>query len=282
MRQLSVSSSSKNKRKRATPLWKRPAFKPLALSACLGLIAAIMTYAVKTGWTEIAGQKVQETTVQAAASSGFILKDVFVEGRINTPLKDLRTVVNLELDQPILKADPQVLRERIEALPWVATAHVERQLPDVIHIRLNEHRPMAMWQHDQTFSLINKEGEVILTGGDDIKVFAHLPLVVGKGAPHHAQKVLSILQSEPELNKKVKAAVRVSDRRWDVVMENDFTIRLPEINPEKAWSRLAFYTKENELFEKKLASVDMRLPDRILIKIDDLETIRKPLPGQDT
>jgi cell division protein FtsQ len=65
-------------------------------------------------------------------------------------------------------------------------------------------------------------------------------------------------------------------------MDNDFTIRLPEDHPEKAWSRLALYTKENELFEKKLASVDLRFPDRILIKIDDLETIRKPLLGQDT
>ncbi|NVK20200.1 MAG: FtsQ-type POTRA domain-containing protein [Methylocystaceae bacterium] len=282
MRQLSVTSSNQNKRKRNSPIWKRPAFKPLLLSACLGLIAALITYGAKTGWAERATQRMQETTVHATASSGFILNDVLVEGRINTPLKDLRAVVNLELDQPIFSTDPQVLRERIEALPWVATALVERQLPDVIYIRLNEHRPMAMWQHDQTFSLINKDGEVILTGGDDIKVFAHLPLVVGKGAPVHAQTVLAILRSEPELNKKVKAAVRVSDRRWDVVMENGFTIRLPEINPEKAWSRLAFYAKENELFEKKLASVDMRLPDRILIKIDDLETIRKPLPGQDT
>ncbi|MDV7340031.1 FtsQ-type POTRA domain-containing protein [Terasakiella sp. A23] len=280
MRQLSV--QSKNKRKRSTPIWRKTAFKPIALSAVLGLMAALMTYAVKTGLADLASSRVEHAAINATASSGFILKDVMVEGRKNTPLSDLRAVVNLELDQPILEADPETLRARIEALPWVATASVERQLPDIIHISLNEHRPTAMWQHDKTFSLINKDGDVILTGGDDINVFAHLPLVVGKGAPKHAQDVLAILRSEPELNKKVKAAVRVSDRRWDIVMENDFTIRLPEEHPEKAWSRLAIYTKEHALFEKELASVDMRLPDRILIKIDDLETIRKPLLGQDT
>ncbi len=280
MRQLSV--TSQNKRKRTQVWWKRATVRPLVFSAVMGIVAALLTYAVKTGLTDIASMRLERATLSATAKTGLILRDVLVEGRENTPLKDLRAVVNLELDQPILDINPQGLRERIEALPWVATASVERQLPDILHIRLNEHRPIAMWQHDGTFSLINKEGEVILTGGDDIKVFAHLPLVVGEGAPEHTAQVLAILQSEPELNKKVKAAVRVSDRRWDIAMENGAFIRLPEDNPEKAWSRLAVYNKENLLFDKKLASIDMRLPDRIMVKIDDLETIRKPVGGQDT
>ncbi|WP_419798977.1 MAG: cell division protein FtsQ/DivIB [Terasakiella sp.] len=280
MRQLSV--TSQNKRKRTQVWWKRATVRPLAFSAVMGIIAALLTYAVKTGLTDLASMRIERATLSATAKTGLILRDVMVEGRENTPLKDLRAVVNLELDQPILDINPQGLRERIEALPWVATASVERQLPDILHIRLNEHRPIAMWQHDGTFSLINKEGDVILTGGDDIKVFAHLPLVVGEGAPEHSAQVLAILRSEPDLNKKVKAAVRVSDRRWDIAMENGAFIRLPENNPEKAWSRLAVYNKENLLFDKKLASIDMRLPDRIMVKIDDLETIRKPVGGQDT
>ncbi|WP_417832142.1 cell division protein FtsQ/DivIB [Terasakiella sp.] len=280
MRQLSV--SSQNKRKRTQVWWKRATVRPLIFSAVMGIVAALLTYAAKTGLTDLASMRLERATLSATAKTGLILRDVMVEGRENTPLKDLRAVVNLELDQPILDIDPHGLRQRIEALPWVATASVERQLPDILHIRLNEHRPIAMWQHDGTFSLINKEGDVILTGGDDIKVFAHLPLVVGEGAPEHSAQVLAILRSEPDLNKKVKAAVRVSDRRWDIAMENGAFIRLPEDNPEKAWSRLAVYNKENLLFDKKLASIDMRLPDRIMVKIDDLETIRKPVGGQDT
>ncbi|WP_135080225.1 cell division protein FtsQ/DivIB [Terasakiella sp. SH-1] len=273
MRQLSV------KRK---PFWKKPLFRPMAFATAMGVTAILMIYAVKTGMADFATLRMETAAVTASADSGFILKDVLVEGRENTPAEDLRAVVNLNIDQPILKVDPVILRQRVEALPWVATASVERQLPDVIHIKLNEHRPTAMWQHDGTFSLINKDGEVILTGGDDIKVFSHLPLVVGKGAPPHAQQVLAILRSEPELNKKVKAAVRVSERRWDIAMENGIFIRLPEDHPEKAWSRLAIYNKQHEIFAKNLQSVDMRLPDRILVKIEGLETIRKPLMGQDT
>ena len=71
-------------------------------------------------------------------------------------------------------------------------------------------------------------------------------------------------------------------RVLDVVMEDGTSIRLPEINPEEAWARLADYQEEHKLFEKKLASVDMRVPNRILVKIDNLERIRKPLMGQDT
>lgn len=281
MRQLSVQSTSK-KRKRTTPVWKRPSFKPLVLSAVFGLLTALITYSVQSGLADLTANRTERAAINITASTGFIIKDVMVEGRENTPVEDLRAVVNLELDQPILDVSPHHLRERIEALPWVSTASVERQLPDVIHIRLNEHRPTAMWQHDGTFSLINKAGEVILTGGDDITVFSHLPLVVGKGASDHADKVLSILKSEPDLHKRVKVAVRVSERRWDIVMNDGSRIRLPEDHPAQAWARLAVYDKEHKIFKKKLASVDLRLPDRILLKISENETIRKPLVGQDT
>lgn len=280
MRQLSAVSQPK--RKRGTPLWKRPSVRPLAFSALMGIVAALLTYAVKTGLADLAAMRLERAALSTSANSGLVLKDVFVEGRDNTPIADLRAVVNLELGQPILDIDPNVVRQRVEALPWVATASVERQLPDIIHIRLNEHRPIAMWQHDATFSLINKEGEVILTGGDDIKVFAHLPLVVGEGAPQYTAEILSILQSEPELNKSVKAAVRVSDRRWDIAMDNGVSIRLPEDNPEQAWAQLARYNKDDKLFNQKLTSIDMRFPNRMLIKMDNAETIRKPLMGQDT
>jgi len=283
MRQLSAQSKTASKnRKRAAPLWKRPSFKPMVLSAVLGMMAALITYSVQTGFADLTAKRTQHAAINMIASTGFVINDVMVEGRENTPVKDLRAVVDLELKQPILDLSPQHLRERIEALPWVASATVERQLPDIIHIRLNEHRPTAMWQHDGTFSLINKKGEVILTGGDDIKVFSHLPLVVGNGAPKHAENILSLLSSEPALHKRVKAAVRVSDRRWDIAMKDGSSIRLPEDHPEQAWSRLAMYDKEHQIFKNKLQSVDLRLPDRILVKIGENETIRKPLVGQDT
>jgi cell division protein FtsQ len=282
MRQLSVQSNSTKKRKRTTAIWKRPSFKPLLSSAALGLIAALLTYAVKTGFADLTAKRTTESMIKISASAGFIIKDVLVEGREHTPKSDLRAVVDLQLNQPILDISPEHLRERIEALPWVATASVTRQLPDIIHIRLNEHRPIAMWQNGGTFSLINKVGEVILTGGEDIKAFSYLPLVVGTGAPVHTDHLLKILASEPDLQKRVTAAVRVSDRRWDIKLDNGASIRLPEENPEQAWARLAIYEKDYPLLEKKLTSIDLRLPDRILIKIDENETIRKPILGQDT
>lgn len=283
MRRISVQSKTMSKnRKRITSLWKRPAFKPMVFSAGLGLVAAVMTYSVQTGLAGLSAERLYQNVLGVTLKTGFVLNDILIEGRENTPLKDLRSVVGLTRGQAILDISPEHLRTRVEALPWVASASVERQLPDVIHIRLNEHDPVALWQNEATFSLINKAGDVILTGGDDIKVFSHLPMVVGLGAAKHAAKLLSILRSEPDLYKKVKAAVRVSERRWDIAMLDGSEIRLPEDLPAQAWARLALYEKEHELFKRKLASVDLRLPDRILIKIDAKERIRKPLMGQDT
>lgn len=264
------------------PFWKTATFRPLVLSAAFGVIMALATYGVKTGLTQTAATTVSNATLSATAHNGFAINDILVEGRDHTPIDDLRAAVNLKLGDPILSADPAYLKTRIEALPWVAQASVERRLPDTLYIRLNEHRAMALWQNQGTLSLINPDGEVILTGGEDIKVFAHLPLVVGNGAPEHTADLLAMLAEEPELNAAVKAAVRVSDRRWDVMLENGNAIRLPELNAADAWSKLARYSETHGLLDANPKSVDLRLPDRILVKFDDEETIRKPVMGQNT
>jgi len=220
--------------------------------------------------------------VRLSASSGLHVHDVLVEGRLNTPLETLQAVVNLTPDQPMMQIDPHYLRTRIEALPWVARADVTRQFPDTIHVRLLEHQPTALWQHDGTFSLINKDGDVILTGGDDVQVFSHLPLVVGKGAPLDANAILSILQGEPILANQIKAAVRVSERRWDVVTKTGIAIKLPETNPAQAWAQVARYAADFDLFDKKITAVDLRLPDRVIVERDGLETLLTPDAGQTT
>lgn len=269
-----------NRRKR--PLVKKSSIKMLGLSAGLGMVAALVVYSLQSGLADLASHKVENTALEASRASGFQIEEVFVEGRLNTPLEDLRAVVGLKRSMPILAADPAYLRQRIEALPWVAGAVVERRLPNEIHIRLNEHRPVAMWQHDGTFSLINRAGEVILTGGHDINVFAHLPQIVGKGAPEKALDVLALIQTQSDLSGRVKAAVRVSQRRWDIVMDTDTTIRLPENDPTQAWATFAKYERSHKLLEKGLSAIDLRLDDKILVKLGDPERLSKPLSGQDT
>jgi len=54
------------------------------------------------------------------------------------------------------------------------------------------------------------------------------PSVAPIGAPAHAEALIAVMNSEPELRKRVTAAVRVGGRRWNVQIEgriDEFTAR---------------------------------------------------------
>ena len=123
---------------------------------------------------------------------------------------------------------------------------------------------MALWQHEGEFALIDVNGEIILR--HDLKRFADLIVVVGEGARDHAAELLKILRSEPDLSILVKAAVWVSDRRWNLRMKGDIDVRLPELNPAAAWTRLAEYEKVHQVLERDVQLLDLRIPDRLIVR----------------
>ena len=152
-------------------------------------------------------------------------------------------------------------------------------LPDTILINVEERRPVAIWQHDGNFALIDDNGEVILRKGLDR--FADLIVVVGDDAPRHATRLLETLGMAPELVPWVRAAVWVGGRRWNLRLKGDIDVRLPEIDPAGAWKRLAEYEKAHGVLERDVQVLDLRLPDRLIVRKNP-NGDGKPRKGQET
>lgn len=237
------------------------------------LAAGAIAVAVGRGDGGIGLDEVGAAAAQLAARAGFVVAEVFVIGRQDTPKADLIEAMGVARGMPILALDLDEMRARLLALPWVREASIERQLPDTLLVQIDERRPLALWQNQGQFAVIDERGEVLASG--DCSGFTHLPLVVGNDAPRHAAALIRMLASEPELAKRVKAAVRVGNRRWDIALVNDIDVRLPEANPEGAWRRLASYQRQHRLLDKPILSVDLRLPDRIGVQ----RRPGTPLPG---
>ena len=209
-------------------------------------------------------ERVKWIVIAGTAKTGFSVREIFVEGRFETPRKSLLKALRLERGAPILAFDPQAARERVEALPWVRQAVIERQLPDVVHLQLNERHPMALWQRGGKFTLIDTNGELIPL--KDVSNYTNLIVVIGKDAPRHAAVLFEVLATEPKLASRVKAAVRVGARRWNLHLNNKIKIQLPEDDPGAAWSHLAELNQKHTLLARNLISVDLRLADRIVIR----------------
>lgn len=211
------------------------------------------------------GASLRERIGDVAASLGLRVNNVVVEGRAKTPEVMLRAALGIRPGEPILSYSLAEARQRLESIKWVETATVERRLPATIVVRLVERRPFAVWQTEGKFLLVDRDGEVV--ADSEVAAFAgQLPLVVGPGAPAAAAALVDLLATQPELQKRVVAAVRVGERRWNLRMSNGADVMLPEGAEGPALAKLAELHASQSLLDRPLAVVDLRLPDRLVVR----------------
>lgn len=209
-----------------------------------------------------------------ASVAGLHVTDIVVEGRNMTAEGQLLAALGVSRGDPLLGFSVEAARLRIEQLAFVERAIVERRLPGTVLVRLTERRPFAVWQNQGRFVLIDRSGQVVarrdMDGGNldrkDAEAFAELPLVVGAGAPGQATALIDALATEPTVRKQVTASVRVGQRRWNLTLRSGADVLLPEGAEPPALHRLAQLERDMHLLERPLIAIDMRLPDRLVLR----------------
>jgi cell division protein FtsQ len=206
-----------------------------------------------------------ERLANSTASLGFRVHAVVIEGRLKTPEPLLRAALGVQEGDAILGFSVEGARSRLETINWVKSAVVERVLPGTILVRLTERSPIAIWQHDGKFALIDRDGNTV-TDSDVSQFAGQLPLVVGTGAPKAAASLIDALAAQPSLPNRITAAVRVGDRRWNLQMNNGTDVLLPEGAEAQALAKLVELQAAHALLDRPLQAVDLRLPDRIVVR----------------
>ena len=194
--------------------------------------------------------------------------DVEIDGRANTPEPLLRAALGVSRGDPILGFSVEGARQRIERLSWVEHVAVERRLPGTIVVSLTERRPIAVWQAQGRFTLIDRDGQVV--AGQDIssgdwRSYSALPLVVGAGAPAATAALLDALTDQPQIRSRLVAAVRVGERRWNLQLRGGMTVLLPEGAAVPALARLMEVQGRDDVLDRPLATLDLRAPDRMVL-----------------
>ena len=212
--------------------------------------------------------------------AGLTVRHVFVTGRGETTKAQVLKAMDVRDGQSILAFSPTAAREKLMQLGWVETARVERRLPNTIVVHLQERKALALWQYKGRHVLIDHGGQPITR--KNLARFAHLPVVVGKDAPAAAAALIDMLSQKPALFAQVRAAVRVGSRRWDVRLKNGINVHLPETQATDAWDRLAELVAEQHIFDRDVAAIDLRLPDRLVLRLTPAAAARRHKAGKDT
>jgi cell division protein FtsQ len=252
-----------------------PSTRALLLSAAaLGILAAGgAAYMVRDRVPAVAGEALQIAKSHAVAFSaglGLSVQEIYVDGRGETPAADILAVLDVSRNAPILAFSPEEARAELEKLPWVRHASIERRLPDTVFVRITERVPLALWQRHGQLAVIDDVGVEIR--GANIERYRSLPVVVGEDAPAHAAALIALLDTEPSLRRRVIAAVRAGNRRWNLRLDlgegRTVEALLPEVNAGAAWTRLAELDRNDRLFDRAIVAVDLRLPDRLVLRVN--------------
>lgn len=291
MRLLSAEKSKTGKKSAATR--RRQARRPrlsarrmrqvligTGLATLTAIVAASGWHAARTGAVDEAARMIDTVGTDIANELGLVVSDILVEGRYRTGRSALVTAIATERGEPILGVDLAALKARIDALPWIRTAAVERRLPDTLFIRLEERTPLALWQRDGILTLVDDRGDEI--PGQNPRRFADLPIVVGADAPARAREFLALLDGEPDLKQRVRAVTWIGARRWNVRLDTGVDIELPEHAPGKAWSHLARLQRDHQVLDRDVIAIDLRLPNQLVVRVAPNVTGRLRNPGKDT
>jgi len=233
----------------------------LAPVAVVALLIAGLLHSTAPGGTLAT---LRERIGNATAFTGLRVTDIRIEGRANTPEPLLWAAIGVRKGDPILGFSIDQARDRIASLTWVEQATVERRLPGTIVVNLQERRPIAVWQNQGKFVLIDRAGQVV--ANQAVAAFHDLPLVVGPGAPPVAAELLDALTARPALMARVMAGVWVADRRWNLHMKSGMDVMLPEGHLAVALDRLTQLQQDQAVLDRPLAAIDLRLPDRLILR----------------
>jgi cell division protein FtsQ len=273
-------AAKRTARRKPLPTW----FRPAALAAAIALIAVSLAgtgvWLWRTGVVDAAVARVNQTVDRTFAGLGLTVREVTVAGRERTEIADILRAVDVKRGDIILAVDLDAARERLEALGWVRRAMVARRFPDTLHIKLEERKPFALWQYNGAIHLVDREGAPIT--GKNLARYRDLIYVVGESAGERAAALFGVLRTEPELMKRVKTVSLIRGRRWDVIFANGVKVRLPEEQVAAAWRKLATVEREHAILRRDLVAIDMRIADRLVVRLSPQAAERRRLPGKST
>ncbi|MFT3996243.1 MAG: FtsQ-type POTRA domain-containing protein [Asticcacaulis sp.] len=240
---------------------------PNELTAWLGFVGAagLMAVVLLTGGR---GEMLRTSVINFAdariASMGVSLQNVRLQGVSDVAREDIRKAMKFERGQPLALMDLDKVKADVEAVGWVKSAVVRRQLPDQLIITVTERPRLAVWQYQNKAMVVDDTGKVIPEARS--ANFVDLPLVVGEGANEASADIVRLMQGRPELMSKVWALVRVDTRRWDVRLKNNTIIKLPALDQEEALGRLDVLISQQRILDQGLAVIDLRDPNALVVK----------------
>ncbi len=196
----------------------------------------------------------------------FMVNLMAIDGAGTGLSDDIREVVPLDFPLSSWDLDVEQMRDTITGLDPVKSATVRIRPGGILQVDVVERQPVILWRTRNGVELLDETG-VHIDHASSRKDHKGLPLIAGVGADQHVPEALELFQTSRSLGERVRGLVRVGERRWDLVLDRGQRIMLPTDRPVRALERVLAVNEVQDLLERDVAVVDMRLGQRPTIRM---------------
>ena len=197
----------------------------------------------------------------------FMIKVASIDGSSDELANEIREILPLDFPVSYFDLDIKYLHKIVNEIPAVASAAIKISAGGVMQINVAEKTPAFIWRKDNVMSVIDETGSFIRIANSRVD-YPKLPLVVGEAADLAVSEISSLMQANEYFKDHVRAFIRVGERRWDLILENNVRIMLPQREFLAAFDRLMLMNEAGSLLSGRLSNIDMRLVVRPTVRVD--------------
>lgn len=216
----------------------------------------------------------------------FMLREMQISGASRELTQDIREVLMIDFPASSFDLELPVLHAAVAGLDAVAGAEVQVRPGGILQISVTERLSAVIWRGREGLELLDATGHRVAPLAARA-LRPDLPLIVGDGAEAHVVEALALLRAAQPLQGRVRALVRMGERRWDLVLDRDMRILLPEDRPGAALNRAIALHQAEDLLERDIRAVDLRNEDRPTVRmapaaVQELRRVRAYERGEAT
>jgi cell division protein FtsQ len=255
------------------PRFNRPDAEPMPgdvalMNATAGVLAAIGAVAI-----------VATLLIVFARQPMFALRSIRIEGDVTrNSVSTIRANATPHLAGNFFTLDLRAGRQAFESVPWVRQAVVNRVWPNRLQVRLEEHRPVALWANEGSGDkLVNSFGEVFEANLGDVEDDA-LPTLQGPdGSSAHVLALFGRLAPVlAPLDAHIETLGLSARGSWRAELDSGAEIQLGRGSDDEVIERTQRFvgtlTQVLSRYQRPLEYADLRHNDGYAVRLKGITT----------
>ena len=237
-------------------------------------LPCLLTFGIASWWLSVDDNRMKiidtyaDLRSQVESRPEFMVNMMVVDGASDIVADGIRQMLPLDFPISSFDLDLEAMRATVVSLDPVKSARLYVRQGNVLQVDVVERIPVVLWRNERGLQLLDNEG--VLVGPAFVRSdWPELPLIVGDGADKYVTEALDLVAAAEPLSVRLRGLVRMGERRWDVVLDREQRILLPETEAVQALERVIAMDQAVDMLERDLVAVDLRLPNRPTLRMTD-------------